>query len=202
MLHAQEGSRPISSLSRSPFSSLCSSLTISFSGSLSILCSSLSHPMSSDTDNKQRLSLVCPAYTFIKDKASNRLSDLSWPLQDPVNALADGMSIKRLAGDILHSLPHGSLSLNEPLLNIAACSLRVEGSLQAQLLALLTQHCSHLSCAKTESEYVLQLTRCTATCIVSRLSHSMPCSSLEIVNIDSAASCIPARLTDRLGLVP
>lgn len=77
-------------------------------------------------------------------------TDLPWPLQDPVNALADSMSIERLAGDVLDGLPHCSLGFDEPLLYVAACSLGVEGGLQAQLLTLLTQHCSHLHGAQTQ----------------------------------------------------
>ena len=115
-------------------------------------------PLSQDTYNKQHTDLVCPAYTRKQDKAGDSLSDLAWPLQDPVNALADSVSIERLAGDVLHRLPHSSLSFNEPLLYIAACSLRVEGGLQAQFLAFLTQHCGYLHRIKAESGRVLQLT--------------------------------------------
>ena len=93
---------------------------------------------------------VQKAYSGLAEVSRVQRCYLPWPLQDPVNTLADGMCIKGLAGDVLDSFPHGCLCLNEPLLHIASCSFGVEGGLQAQLLALLTQHCCHL-CHHTAS---------------------------------------------------
>jgi hypothetical protein len=71
--------------------------------------------------------LTLPHNALCPVAAHSKPSQVNSPLQHPLRAGRDCVRLGRLLEHVSHTFAHGSLTLNQPQLNIAAGSLGVEG---------------------------------------------------------------------------